>query len=100
MGLTTFVGQKGRLFNRLVMAGLVGMAVLAVAVLDTSSGVADSREDCFSADRGRRIEGCSQLLDGKLSPFSASLVYAMRALAYSIRGRHTEALADYDKFSP
>ena len=89
--------QKSGLFKSFVMAGMAGMASLGVIALSTSSGLANSRVDCFSADRGRRIEGCSQLLNGKLNPFSASLVYAMRALAYSIRGRHTEALADYDK---
>lgn len=56
------------------------------------------RNDCYSKDVMRRIEGCTELLQ---SPFMAPSVraeaFALRALALSLIGRYDEAIADYDQ---
>jgi tetratricopeptide (TPR) repeat protein len=79
-------------------AFLVSLAPLTRSALAdaTSSDVAS---ECFSEDSLRRIPGCTALLDGgvNLSATERSLAHAMRALAYSLLGQFTEALADYDE---
>ncbi len=57
----------------------------------------DSRADCFSDDNLRRITGCTDLLDTPgLRPDEQAMAYAMRALAYSLGSRFSEAIRDYD----
>lgn len=57
----------------------------------------DSRADCFSDDNWRRITGCTDLLDTPgLRPDEQAMAYAMRALAYSLGSRFSEAIRDYD----
>src|SRR5258706_692586 len=75
----------------LVMAvGLLGAApALAVSSLDD--------HDCFSGDSERRIAGCSELLADPMLPGSVrGSAYAMRALAYSLKGLYDAAIRDYD----
>jgi len=58
---------------------------------------ADPAADCLSEDLERRIEGCTALIErGDQSLADLSHVYAMRALAYSLKGRYETAIRDYD----
>lgn len=58
----------------------------------------DATEDCFSNDNERRIDGCSRLLEIPNRPNTErSAIYAMRALAYSLKGLYAQALPDYDR---
>jgi tetratricopeptide (TPR) repeat protein len=62
-----------------------------------SAARADSASDCFSEDIERRIQGCTALIeqrDGGIADLS--LAYAMRALAYSLKGAYQTAIRDYD----
>ena len=71
-------------------------AALAAGVLSPAVS-ADSAADCFSEDIERRIEGCTALIDrGDERSGDLSLAYAMRALAYSLKGRYEQAIPDYD----
>lgn len=73
------------LFALILAAGLAGPAR------------ADSATDCFSEDLERRIEGCTALIEQRdESAADLSLAYAMRALAYSLKGRYDSAIRDYD----
>jgi tetratricopeptide (TPR) repeat protein len=56
------------------------------------------RHDCYSKDVMRRIEGCTELLKTPtLAPQLRAHAFGMRALALSLIGRFSEAVADYDK---
>jgi tetratricopeptide (TPR) repeat protein len=57
----------------------------------------DPAVDCFSEDIERRIEGCTALIErGDQTSADLSHVYAMRALAFSLKGRYAAAIRDYD----
>jgi hypothetical protein len=74
-------------------------SVAALVVLAGLSGSlrADSSTDCFGEDIERRIEGCTALIEsGDERAADLSLIYAMRALAYSLKGRYERAIPDYD----
>jgi tetratricopeptide (TPR) repeat protein len=74
---------------------LIGLLLLGVVV--ASGARADSAADCFSEDLDRRIEGCTALIEGgDQSAADLSYAYAMRALAYSLKGRYEPAIRDYD----
>ncbi len=52
---------------------------------------------CFGKDNDRRIEGCTALIEGGgMSQSLLAEVYAMRALAYSLKGEYATAIRDYD----
>lgn len=71
--------------------------LLCVAVVCGGAARSDTIADCFSEDNERRIQGCTSLLDVPgLSKAEKSLAYAMRALAYSLKGQYDMALPDYD----
>ena len=73
-------------------------AVFLLAVAGSSSGRADSAADCFGEDIERRIEGCTALIEsGDSRSADLSLAYAMRALAYSLKGSYDRAIPDYDE---
>jgi tetratricopeptide (TPR) repeat protein len=77
-------------------AAVIGLLVLCGAGSPPADG--DPMIDCLSDDNGRRIEGCSLLIDDpERSPEQKSFAYGMRALAYSLQGVFDQALADYDK---
>jgi tetratricopeptide (TPR) repeat protein len=80
------------------MKRLAGIAVaFALATGLVASARADSAADCFSDDLNRRIEGCTALIERRdQSMGELSLAYAMRALAYSLRGHYEIAIRDYD----
>ena len=73
-----------------------------VVVLVLSAGLAaparaDAAADCFSEDIERRIEGCTALIEQRdQSVADLSFAYAMRALAYSLKGSYATAIRDYD----
>jgi tetratricopeptide (TPR) repeat protein len=77
------------------------LAAMAMAGLLASAGRAGTAEpgagDCFSDDNERRISGCSRLIETPgATAGELALAYAMRALAYSLKGRYELALPDYD----
>ena len=73
-------------------------AIMLLATGGTSTGRADSAADCFGEDIERRIEGCTALIQGGDSRSAdLSLAYAMRALAYSLKGSYDRAIPDYDE---
>lgn len=78
----------------LAIAGTV-LALSAVGALAT---IDDPAVDCLSEDNGRRISGCSAMIDTPgLPDDQRSLAYGMRALAYSLLGMFDKALDDYGK---
>jgi tetratricopeptide (TPR) repeat protein len=81
-----------------VMKGLLGtLVVLALAAGLAGPVRADAATDCFSEDIERRIEGCTALIEQRdESVADLSVAYAMRALAYSLKGRYDTAIRDYD----
>jgi hypothetical protein len=76
-------------------AGIIGLILGAAAV---PAGTQDPVLDCLSEDNERRISGCSALISTPgLLPEQLSLAYGLRALAYSLKLKYDQALADYDK---
>ena len=72
------------------------IAVLAVAVSLPAPARADAAADCFSEDLERRIQGCTELIDRRDQSIDLSYAYAMRGLAFSIKGQYDTAIRDYD----
>ena len=85
-------------------AGITGVtgftrwiAALVLAAGLATGARADSAADCFSEDLDRRITGCTALIEqGDQNVADLSYAYAMRALAYSLKGRYETAIHDYD----
>src|SRR5215813_8533943 len=72
--------------------------VLSAVLAQPALARADAASDCFSEDIERRIEGCTALIEGRdESVADLSLAYAMRALAYSLKGLYDTAIRDYDR---
>ena len=73
------------------------LAALAVLVALTGALRADDAVNCFGEDLERRITGCSALIERRDSTVAEmSAVYAMRALAYSLKGDYATAIEDYN----
>jgi tetratricopeptide (TPR) repeat protein len=74
------------------------IAALAATVwLAATPARAEAAADCFSEDIERRIDGCTALIEQRdQSTADLSYAYAMRALAYSLKGRYATAVRDYD----
>lgn len=73
------------------------LLLLCIAFVCGGAARSDTIADCFSEDNERRIPGCTSLLEVPgLSKAEKSLAYAMRALAYSLKGQYDKALPDYD----
>src|SRR5436190_22578859 len=80
-----FETVRVRLTSKTRIVALAAMLLLAGGA--PSVGRADSAADCFGEDIERRIEGCTALIEGGDTRSSdLSLAYAMRALAYSLKG--------------
>jgi tetratricopeptide (TPR) repeat protein len=76
---------------------LATIVVLAIAAGLSTPVRADPASDCFGEDIDRRIDGCTALIEQRdQSVVDLSNVYAMRALAYSLKGRYSTAIRDYD----
>lgn len=84
------------------VASVFGLALvlspaLRCAAGDNATATATAAVDCFSEDIERRIEGCTALIErGDQALVDMSHVYAMRGLAYSLKGRYDVAIRDYD----
>lgn len=73
-------------------------AVLVLSAAAALATIDDPAVDCLSEDNGRRISGCSAMIDTPgLPPEQRSLAFGMRALAYSLLGIFDKALDDYGK---
>ena len=80
-------------------AGWIATLALAMAVVATARAddAATSFTECFGKDSVRRIEGCTALIEsGGVGQYQLADVYAMRALAYSLKGDYATAIKDYD----
>jgi tetratricopeptide (TPR) repeat protein len=70
---------------------------LALLVALAGTVRADDALNCFGEDIERRISGCTALIERRdPSIGDLSSVYAMRALAYSLKGQYQVAISDYD----
>jgi tetratricopeptide (TPR) repeat protein len=71
--------------------------VLAVGAVVSAPAHADPTADCRSEDLERRIEGCTALIEQRTqSIVDLSYAYAMRGLAYSLKGDYSLAISDFD----
>ena len=76
-------------------AGLVATLTLLLSLAGAAR--ADDAINCFGTDNDRRIEGCTALIERSDSSVAElSAVYAMRALAFSLKGQYATAIRDYD----
>jgi tetratricopeptide (TPR) repeat protein len=76
-------------------AGLVATLTLLFSLAGAVR--ADDAINCFGKDNDRRIEGCTALIERRdNSVAELSAVYAMRALAFSLKGQYATAIRDYD----
>jgi tetratricopeptide (TPR) repeat protein len=76
---------------------VVAAAALIAAAACPVGASGDPAADCFSEDLERRIAGCTALIEQRDQGVAdLSLAYAMRALAYSLKGRYSAAIGDYD----
>lgn len=75
-------------------AAVVGLfAAVPLVAADPLDG-----HDCFSSDNERRITGCTELIERSgLTGHLLGSAYAMRALAYSLKGLYGTAIRDYDE---
>jgi tetratricopeptide (TPR) repeat protein len=78
-----------------LLRAVAAVAAISMALPAGASG--DPAADCFSEDLERRIDGCTALIERRdQSVADLSLAYAMRALAYSLKGRYETSIRDYD----
>ena len=75
----------------------ISAALLVLAGLSGPLRASSASLDCFGEDIERRIEGCTALIErGDSSRGRPERIYAMRALAYSLKGHYATAIRDYD----
>jgi len=74
----------------------VALAAALVAAVLPSFARAESQDDCQSEDVDRRIMGCTDLIDRNDAATDLAHTYAMRGLAYSLKGFYDRAIADFD----
>jgi tetratricopeptide (TPR) repeat protein len=81
-------------------AGLIATLALMILGVVASARAQDSASqlDCFGKDNERRITGCTALIEGGVVANQTQLagIYAMRALAFSLKGEYGMAIRDYD----
>jgi tetratricopeptide (TPR) repeat protein len=81
-------------------AGFIATLALMIVGAATVARAQDaaSQLDCFGKDNERRISGCTALIEGGLIASQSQLasIYAMRALAFSLKGEYGTAVRDYD----
>jgi tetratricopeptide (TPR) repeat protein len=79
-------------------AGLLATLALVVAVATAVQADDANTIGCFGKDNERRIEGCTALIEsGAFAQVQLADIYAMRALAYLLKGEYGTAIQDYDK---
>ncbi len=75
--------------------------IVVLALLGASAATplrAEVATDCFSEDWGRRVAGCTIIIESNTAtPAEKAQAYAMRALALSIKGQYESAIRDYDE---
>ena len=78
-------------------AVLVATAALLMALAASARAEDANATHCFGKDNDRRIEGCTALIEGGgVSQSLLAEVYAMRALAFSLKGEYATAIRDYN----
>jgi tetratricopeptide (TPR) repeat protein len=71
--------------------------VLTLAASPAAATVGMDQHDCFLHDHQRRIPSCTELIERPSLPTQIlGPAYAMRALAYSLKGQYESAIRDYD----
>ena len=79
------------------LLAIILLLAVAAGLPTPAPARAEAAADCFSEDIERRIEGCTALIEQRdQSVADLSFAYAMRALAYSLKGRYATAIRDYD----
>src|SRR5262245_40360787 len=74
----------------------LALAAALLAATLPSVTRAESLDDCQGEDVDRRITGCSDLIDRNEPATDMAHTYAMRGLAYSLKGAYDRAIADFD----
>lgn len=83
--------------TRHILSALITVLGLLAAGLALPAR-AEVATDCFSEDWGRRIAGCTVIIESNTAtPAEKAQAYAMRALALSIKGQYESAIRDYDE---
>ena len=74
-----------------------GVAAVALAGLLAAPVRAETALDCFSEDWGRRIAGCSAIIESpSTSPGDKAQAHAMRGLTLALKGQYEQSIHDYD----
>ncbi len=74
------------------------LLAIGLSVMTIGAAIADARTDCFSPDTGRRISGCSELIDApETTRTERAQALAMRALAYAMMRQYERSIPDYDR---
>lgn len=90
--------SRPRSYAAFLRGPLAALLVLALVAQPLSARAESASDECFSEDWGRRIAGCTAIIDSDQStPAERSQAYAMRALALSLKGQYGEAIGDYDE---
>lgn len=83
------------------IAAMLKVAAVTLALVGTVAlrpAGAEVATDCFSEDWGRRIGGCTAIIESNTAtPAEKAQAYAMRALALSLQARYGDAIRDYDE---
>lgn len=91
------VSRPMRVPAHLNLLAMLAVALALLVTLPSAAATADSATDCFGEDIERRITGCTALIEQQdKSVGDLSFAYAMRALAYSLKGQYDIAIRDYD----
>ena len=76
----------------------LGLVLALVSIVAVHTAGAQSALDCFGDDNERRVTGCTEIIEAPgTGPEELSTAYAMRALAFSLKGQYDSALSDYDR---
>jgi tetratricopeptide (TPR) repeat protein len=85
-------------FLSTISAATIALVTLAVATITLAAPAVASPTDCFGVDSpDLRIAGCTEMLNGRLTPEQQAQALASRALGYSLKGWYAESITDYDK---
>lgn len=97
-GLEVNGQREARMLNWLRMGWFLGLAAIALTLAAAPAARAQSALDCFGDDNERRITGCTEIIESPgIGAEELSTAFAMRALAFSLKGQYDTALNDYDR---
>lgn len=91
--------MRNRIATSRFVRGLAAALVAAAVHVNNAPPAAaeTATEECFSEDWGRRIAGCTAIIEnGQSTGAEKSQAHAMRALALSLKGQYEDSIADYD----